>query len=44
MEQIAEVITYMHHNTFVHLDIKPENIMLNKNLDIKLVDFGAATD
>ena len=35
---------YLHDNKFVHLDIKPENVMC-VNLEkkwVKLVDFGSA--
>ena len=32
----------MHNNDFVHLDIKPENILINRLGYIKIVDFGFA--
>lgn len=39
--QLCEVLSYLHGNNTYHLDIKPENIIINKGL-IKLVDYGSA--
>jgi len=33
-------VSYMHLNNVIHRDIKPDNILLDKNLDIKIIDFG----
>ena len=30
----------MHNESIVHRDIKPDNILLDKNLNIKIIDFG----
>ena len=38
--QLLEGISYLHKKKIAHLDIKPENILLTENLDIKLADFG----
>ena len=40
LKQIFEAINYLHMNSIAHLDIKLDNILINKNLEIKLIDFG----
>lgn len=42
--QLVEGIEYMHKNGIIHRDIKPENIMLDANFDLKISDFGFASD
>lgn len=44
MKQVLEAIEHLHDSSIVHLDIKPENIVLKSSdkTDIKLVDFGLA--
>ena len=43
--QLAKALEYLHFDhadkSYVHLDIKPENIMLTLNLSVKLADFGS---
>ncbi|KAI5136363.1 BR serine/threonine kinase [Nematocida ausubeli] len=40
--ELADAIKYLHVNRICHLDIKPENIMINSRMQIKLIDFGLA--
>lgn len=40
--QIFSAMNYLHKNSIAHLDIKMENILINDNLDIKIIDFGFA--
>ncbi len=40
--QIAEGIEYLHSKSIIHLDLKPENIMVTPDNDIKILDFGLA--
>ena len=41
--KIMEAINYLHQNKICHLDIKPENIMINRSTkQFKLIDFGFA--
>ncbi|XP_078571470.1 serine/threonine-protein kinase 17A-like [Branchiostoma floridae x Branchiostoma japonicum] len=45
MRQILEGVSYLHERNVIHLDLKPQNILLTKPVpcgDIKLVDFGLA--
>lgn len=41
-KEIAETVSYLHSNRICHLDIKPENILINRKNKIKLIDFGMA--
>lgn len=38
--QIASSLDYCHRNSIVHRDLKIENILISKNGDIKIIDFG----
>lgn len=38
--QIGDALSLMHDNKMLHLDIKPLNVMLRKNGDAVLIDFG----
>src|SRR5690606_6189114 len=40
--EIALAINYVHSLNYVHRDIKPDNILLDRNGHIKLTDFGLA--
>lgn len=40
--QVATGIAYIHGQFIAHLDVKPANIMLNANGDLKIIDFGLA--
>lgn len=39
---ILRALLYMHSANVVHRDLKPLNVLVNKNCDIKLCDFGLA--
>ena len=34
-------IEYIHGKGTLHLDIKPQNILVDENLNIKIADFGS---
>ncbi|XP_063261558.1 serine/threonine-protein kinase 17A [Prinia subflava] len=43
MKQILEGVSFLHRNNVVHLDLKPQNILLTSKSplgDVKIVDFG----
>lgn len=41
--QIIDALDHIHQKGYAHRDIKPENILLDKNFNIKIADFGFAT-
>jgi serine/threonine-protein kinase len=43
-EGVLQALDYIHANGVVHRDLKPENIMVDENDNIKLIDFGIASD
>ena len=42
IHQIAEALSYLHHNHMMHLDIKPDNILLRPQGGVVLIDFGTS--
>jgi serine/threonine protein kinase len=41
---IAETLDYCHKNGVIHRDVKPSNIMVSKDDELKLFDFGTSKD
>lgn len=45
--QLCNVLEYLHHqkpNPIIYRDLKPSNIIINHNDDIRLIDFGIARE
>lgn len=40
MVQLGEAIRYLHHHNWIHRDICPRNVLLDRSSNIKLIDFG----
>lgn len=42
-DALVQALAYAHENGVLHLDIKPANVLIDRNGHIKLADFGMAT-
>lgn len=41
--QISEAVQQLHDNNLAHLDLSSENVIIDKNDNIKLIDYGVCT-
>ena len=42
LDQVASALAYLHGRQIVHLDVKPENLIVAPDGTVKLIDFGLA--
>ena len=42
LEQTAGALQYLHEHGLVHLDVKPQNLIIQEDGLVKLIDFGLA--
>ena len=42
MEQTASALAYMHDKAWIHRDVKPENILVNKSGEVRVIDYALA--
>jgi eukaryotic-like serine/threonine-protein kinase len=40
--RVAEALDYVHFNALLHRDVKPANLMVSRDGEVKLMDFGIA--
>ncbi len=41
-QNVCKAVHYAHQNLVVHRDLKPEHVLVNRNGEVKLIDFGIA--
>ncbi|CAG8546985.1 533_t:CDS:2 [Diversispora eburnea] len=44
MIQLIDAISYMHDSNILHRDLKPDNIFMSDDLDLRVGDFGLSTE
>lgn len=42
MQQLLKGLAFCHSHNVLHRDLKPQNLLINKNGELKLADFGLA--
>ena len=43
-EQLLDALAYCHSMNIAHLDVKPDNVLLGQDFQVRLCDFGLAVD
>ena len=44
LKQIAAALNHLHQRGMIHLDVKPQNILFDDPMTVKLIDFGIAQE
>ena len=44
MQEVRDILDYLHHHGIYYLDVKPQNLICDKQKHLHLIDFGVSVN